>query len=358
MFFMTLSLYAFLKALEKGGFFWIAFSSFAIVLSLSAKYSTWIMLLPIPLIPLIFREGSTKATVYRSLVVCMITGVLLAMFFSLKHEVILQQLETLRTYQWAGLRRWGESFIATFLFQSHPFIGLAALYGIFRAARKGDKRFMFAAWFVLFVIILQVNRIRYLLPLFPLFTLMASYGLHVIRDRVTKRFLAYCIVFSSLALLYTAFIPFLNGISMVNLKDSGAFLNSLDIDTVEVFTVPQKKSLGNTEASIPILDLSTEKKVLHLGEPLLISDIEKGETSPLRFTWEVDFRKFYAVGERGKTSVLAVISSEEMDRVPDAIPLGGRKFTLIKRFYTTSEFFRYRTFVTLFQESGLSRKGQ
>jgi uncharacterized membrane protein (GlpM family) len=255
----------------------------------------------------------------------------------------------LGTYQWPGLGRWQEGYISTFLFQSHPFLALLALLGIYRAVRARESRFLVAGWFAVFVFLLQIKRMRYILPLFPLFVLMAAYGLNAFSDRDVRRFICLGIVASSMVIAYFAYLPFLNSTSVANLQQAGRYMDSLECDSVEVHALPQKDSSGSTFAAIPILDHHTGKRIVSRqewpGHP------ENGDTrqSSLRFTWETRKPELYSSTDAATGCVLAVISSEVIEGVPAELTGGDRgSFKELKRFDLDSGIFKYRTFVTVF----------
>jgi uncharacterized membrane protein (GlpM family) len=188
------------------------------------------------------------------------------------------------------------------------------------AAREKDTRFLVAGWFVVIVLLLQIKRIRYIIPLFPLFALMASYGLNEIRDKGMKKFVSLCIVASSLVIAYGAYLPFLNRTSFANLKQAGRYLDTLDCAYVEVHALPQKSSSGSTFTAIPILDYHTEKTLVSPQEwPTRRG--EENTRSSLRFTWEMTKPGFYSQ-PRWTIRRRRPDSGESLDRVPQGIRQG------------------------------------
>ena len=85
----------------------------------------------------------------------------------------------------------------TFFFQVHPLITLAALYSAYAAAKKKDLKYAVIAWLVLLVFLLQIKRIRYIIMVFPMLALMASYGIREIRGKDIKKFFAFSVFSSS-----------------------------------------------------------------------------------------------------------------------------------------------------------------
>lgn len=351
MFFLTLSIYAFLHAVEKGGLPWTASSSLAFCMAVFSKYSTWLMLSVIPVISVVLIRREPKKIFSRIFPVLLITGLLAGALIFARYDLIREQIMILRTYQWSGLSRWQEGFLSTFLYQTHPFVTILALCGIYRAVREKDSRFIIAGWFAVFVLLLQIRRIRYIIPLFPLFSLMASYGLQLIEDKGVKKYISLCIAASSLVIVYGAYLPFLNNTGMANLKNAGHYLNTLKCDPVEVYALPQKSSSGSTFAVIPILDYHTDRKLVSPQEWPGHPQDGTTQKSSLRFTWETKKPDLYSQPDAGKSCAVVVISSEVLDHAPEA--LTGRhqsSLKVIKRFVLSSEVFKYQTFVTVLRE--------
>ncbi|GBE02032.1 hypothetical protein BMS3Abin08_01470 [bacterium BMS3Abin08] len=143
------------------------------------------------------------------------------------------QLDLLFSFQRPGLKMWQEGYISTFLYQSHPFLLVLSFVGIYQAVRKKDFRVLIPLWFFILVVALSIKRIRYIIPLLPLFSILSAYGLSFLKRREIRRYLVLLTVTSSLVLLYIAYIPFLKDTSMVNLKRAGEFLNSTGADSCD-----------------------------------------------------------------------------------------------------------------------------
>lgn len=355
MFFLSLSVYAFLNAIEKGGIVWIGASSVALFMALFSKYSAWPMLGVIPLIALVIA-GDASTKVRRSAAVLLMTGILAGAVISLRFDFFRDQMTTLWTYQWPGLSRWHEGYVSTFLFQSHAFLALLALSGTYRAIRAKDSRFLVAGWFAVFVFVLQVKRIRYILPLFPLLALMAAYGLQAFRDRGVRLFICLCVVASSVVIACGAYLPFLNSTSMANLRDAGRYLDTLECNAVEVHALQQEESSGSTFAAIPILDYFTGKKMFSPQEWPVYPENSDMRQSSLRFTWEARKPEPYSKTSAAGDCALAIISSRVIDGVPAELGGGGRgAFEELKRFDRASGIFKYQTIVTVFRKQQIPK---
>jgi len=354
MFFLTLSIYVFIRAIRGGGVLWILLASLSMFFTIFSKFSAVLMLSVLPVAAIVCPAEDRRKAILSMCMMVFIVCILSGSLFLIKYDVFRSQIALLSSYQWPGLERWHEGFSSTFLFQSHPFIIILALIAVPIAIWKRDWRFLIAGWFAVFILALHVKRIRYILPLFPLFTLMASYGLNTIADREIKRFIAFSIVASSVAVLFFGFLPFLTRTSATNLKDAGRYLDTLGCETVEVYTLPQKTPIGNTEAAIPILDLFTTKRIIYRQEQ--ISPPPGIETSPLRFTYELKLPGFYyETGNKGG-SILAILSGERLSTLPPQT-ITGRDVKLMKEF-SASDIFLYRTSVTVAGRDCLSRDEQ
>jgi hypothetical protein len=266
-----------------------------------------------------------------------------------KGALILEQINFLRTYQLAGLKKWQEGYIAAFFFQSHPYITLAALVGLYRAATNLDRKILIMAWFGGLAFFLELKRLRYLLPLLPFFTLTAAYGLQMITHARIRRYIAYCGVLSSLVISIWVYNPFLEKTSMSNLQQAGRFLDTLDAEAVEVFCLPQVHSLGNTSVAVPILDLYTDRIIYQQQEWITEEGFRRAQNVSLRFTWELNQPAYY----RDKKYVdqklpLVIISAESIDKIPPQLVDKYPAARLVRKFSNTSSIFRYQTFVTVF----------
>ena len=169
-----------------------------------------------------YRMQDNHASWRRGFVVVLISGILIGVVFWYKSDVFLNQIKLLLNYQQPGLKRWGESFISTFFFQIHPFITAAAIYSAYAAFKKKDLKYLIIIWLIFLMAVLQIKRIRYIIMIFPLLTLMASYGLQEIKDKRIVRFIVSCTVVFSLLIAVLAYFPFLRKTSAANIKKTQA----------------------------------------------------------------------------------------------------------------------------------------
>lgn len=369
MFFLTFSIFAFMKALGKGGI-WIAIASIAIFCAILSKYSMWMMLSVLPVIFLVYLTGCrgnllwlprsgtetrtcTQSLVYRGFSVAFITVILLAIVVWFKFEVLSEQIGFLREYQAPGLRRWGESFVSTFLFQIHPLITLTAIYSVYVAIRKRDLKFIIVCWLLLLVILFQIKRSRYVMVLFPMLTLMASYGLQKIRTLNLKRFIVFSIVSSTLVVALVAYLPFLQKMNMINLKNAGEYLDSVKTESVEVFTITSTETIVNLAVSVPILDLHTKKEILYHHDTAYSLPFEEIKESPLRFTWEYKNPQYYhnenyIPSPQPEPAPIVIISNGSVRALPDHIAEKLKGYKKTRVFDTSEGIFGFSPVVTIY----------
>ncbi|MBI5410179.1 MAG: glycosyltransferase family 39 protein [Nitrospirae bacterium] len=388
MFFITLSIYTFIKALRKGGM-WVSASSIAIFCAVFSKYSAWLMLSVLPVIftvyliqkaqkcrsakvqkaPPLNKVGNTPLTplyrgefnseprtpnsklqtlFYRGISVALIAGALIAIVVLFKFDVIMHQIRFLREYQAPGLRRWGESFVSTFLFQTHPLITSAALYSVYAAFKKRDLSFIITLWLPLLTVLLQIRRSRYVMVMLPMLALMASYGLLKIRAFEIRRFIVYCIAASSIVTAGLAYLPFLQKMSLANLKYAGGFLNTIEAEAIDIYTVPSTDTVVNPAVSVPILDIYTDKDIYYHHDPGFSLPFENIKESPLRFTWEYKNPAYYEKRLPDKNSPVIVISNGSLENLPDFLRDKTRELKKIRVFDVTNEIFSFNPVVTIY----------
>lgn len=307
LFFVALAVYASVRALQEGGARRILFAAVAVFLALLSKYSAALFLSALPVAAFVLRRaGGPRPLRVLASIALLAAGLTLAVVLP-RHRVFTGQVSLLLQYQAPGLRRWGESFLSTFLFQVHPFVTAAALASAWVAVRRRDARWVIAAAPVLLLVLLGVRRIRYLLPVFPLVALLAAYGLHAIRARETRRVVLACAVLSSLAIGLGGYLPFLRSTSAMNLKLAGEYLDGLREDRVEVMTASGDEPEVNPAVSVPILDLFTSKRLEYVDERIPRPTGRRAAESPLRFTWELGVPPYYAPAAPDGGTAVAVI---------------------------------------------------
>ncbi|MGE5174544.1 MAG: ArnT family glycosyltransferase, partial [Betaproteobacteria bacterium] len=353
MFFLTLAVFMFLDAAGRGGRVRMAAAVAAIVLAALSKYSAWLMLSVLVVALAVFAVGGATLRDFRparrGIVILLAAASLACLVLLFKSDIVIGQLALLRTYQKPGLDRWTESFRSTFLFQVHPFITLSALASVVVAVRKKDMRYTVICWLVLLVLALGIRRIRYILPLFPMLTLMAGYGLQVIRQEELKRFIVFGMVAASLSVGYFAYLPLAGSMSVTNLKHAGGFLNALDVPEVEVITLAPQDPVANSAVAVPLLDLFTDKHIVYHYVPDGLPAREAVERSSLRFTWEYRNPAYYSDERRAPGNVpIVIISGASNGPLPRTVlrRIEGRR--LAGAFIVDENIFQYTVGVRIY----------
>lgn len=339
MFFFSLSLYTFIKAVKKGGL-WIPAASLAIVYALFAKYSLWFYLLPLPL--LMLRRNKKRGIISLSLAAMMFT-----LIFYIKSDVFIAQIELLKSYQLQGLQRWGESFTSIFLFQISPFLTLAAIFSLIEGYRKKDINVAIISAFILPVFLLHIDRIRYILPVFPALALLSSRGI-VNFGRRRGRFLAASAAIFSVLLALFFYLPFNLGTSASNLQQTGDYLNSVKTDSIGVLPlIPWSESYINPKITIPLLNIYTRKKISVIPYSYSKPPENKLIESPFRFTWEYKLPDYYKTDRKPKIFVL--ITQKKNQTIPEKIEKELKKYKEIKEFGKSQRLFSYNTLVSIYK---------
>lgn len=366
MFFLTLSSYTVIMAMEKGGA-WIVYSSLAIFCALFSKYSTWMMLSVIIVILLVYlmkasrvsaettelrgeNPGNRTRIFYRGAYIALITGLLAGSLLLIKYDVVYEQIQFLKEYQAPGLRRWGESFVSTFLYQVNPFITAAALCSIIIAIMKRDLKFIIVGWLILLVVAFQIKRSRYVMVTFPMLTLMASYGLQRIKCTGLKKSLVTCIVGASLVTALYAYLPFLRTMSLGNLEAAGEYVRTIDTENIRVFTIYSDETIVNQAIAVPIFDLYSDKAIYYDNEQQVSLPLEEIKTSSLRFTWTYKNPEYYTAddADTARLSAAAVISNGPIDRLPDRLREKLKGYRQDKVFKRSTGIFMYSPVVTIY----------
>ncbi len=353
MFFLTLSVFTFLNALNKGHFLWIACSIATIILAVLTKYSAWFMLSVLGVV-LIICGSKDRRALLRGVVILLTAAAVSGAILLFKFHVVSEQVRLLREYQQPGLARWGESFISTFLFQTHPFIAISALASLVVAYRKRDARYVIISWLVMLVVVFNVRRIRYILPLFPMLTLMAGYGIQVIKRDELRRFILFGIVMTSLAMGTFAYLPFAERMSAANLKHAGEYLNTLDAPEIEVITLFSKEPIANPAVAVPLLDLFTDKQIHYRYEPEGFPSREEIERSSLRFTWAYRNPAYYIAKPVAILNAPVVIISDDLHGpLPKQIAQRLEGYRSSEAYTTSDKIFRFNISVEIFQKTSL-----
>lgn len=351
MFFFTLAVFAFLEALDRGGVTRIACSVASILCTVLSKYSAWFMLSVLAVILLVYSFQKGRPAVRRGIFILGAAGALSGMLLLLKWDVVSGQITLLCDYQKPGLARWGESFYSTFLFQIHPFITVFSLLSLAVAIRKRDAKYLIISWLFLPIVFFRINRIRYILPAFPMLALMAGYGLQIVRHVGLRRFIVYGTVTTSLAIAAFAYLPFARSMSADNLKQAGAYLDTLKAREIEVITLLPQNPVANPAVSLPLLDLFTSKRIRYRYLSEAYPPPDEVEKSPLRFTWAYKNPAYYR-SEHDATCNMPVIVLSDVSpgRLPQAIARKLEGYRLLKEFTTSERVFQHSITVSLYEK--------
>ena len=354
MFFLLLAMASLHRAMTRGGAYYITLTCVAVIGVFLVKYSAWLLLsglIPIFLYSLSpdWRRATLRATAALLPAVLCVGAV-----FWGQREIMAEQITLLLEFQRPALREgWTESLVSTFFFQTHPLLTAALLYSLYRAGRLRDLRYPVVAWLVILVlVILELRRIRYSIPIFPLLALLAGYGLRDLADPALRRHLLVVIAGSSLLLAWGAFLPFTQSMGDRNLQQAGRFLNTLPQEEIGVVVLAAEDPVMDPRVTLPLLDLFTRK------EPFLISLPEPPPPppgvaqSPLRFTWEMKLPDFYQPPpEPPLPEVLVIIKGSSGALIPPEITVKLRGYRELGRFTNDSGIFQHHPLVLIYGAS-------
>lgn len=350
-FFLTLAVFAVVAAVQRGGAWRILLAALAVLLAALSKYSAWALLSGLPAVAVALRRSAPRALRTAS-TIALLSALLLAGALLLQRDVFARQLELLLGYQAPGLRRWGESFVSTFLFQVHPFLTAGAVLSAWVAIRRRDPRWVVIAWPVLVLLLLEVRRIRYWVPAFPMLALMGAVGLQALRAASARRLVVACAVASSLVVALYGHRTFLRRTSAMNLKDAGAYLDGLDERAVEVLTPGRTGEEVNPAVSVPLLDLFTAKPLAYSYEQPPPRTSREARESPLRFTWEYRNPAYYEGGGGAGEGAAVVVVSDDLEALPAGVERRLAGLHLARTFDADEGVFGYRTLVRVYREVG------
>ncbi|MFH7320803.1 ArnT family glycosyltransferase [Desulfurivibrio sp. D14AmB] len=349
MFFLLLAMVAFQRALVRGGYCYPVLCALAVAAVLLSKYSAWLLLSALLPVLLCSLERGRGLVLRRAALALLPALLLVGPLFWYHREVMATQILLLLEFQKPGLAGWSESLISTFYFQTHPLLTAAALYSLYRAGRLRDPRYLILLWPVLLLLVLlEVRRIRYSIPIFPLLALLAAYGLRDLEPPALRRHLLLLVAASSLLLAYGGFLPFLQSMSERNLQQAGRYLDTLAVEGVEVVVVPSTEPAMDPRMAVPLLDLFTGRPLAyHPSSP--VEPPPGVATSSLRFTWELPLPRFYATLSQSvrKRALVLILPGEEVELSGD-IEDKIRGLELLRRFAVDSGAFQHRTLVEVY----------
>ena len=351
MFFFMFAVVTCVYALKKGGLGRIVLACFALFLIFYVKYSSWMMLTLIPVIYVYFIFQNPVQTMRRGGVLALLSLVFIGILFVAYQDIIMDQLNFLVEYQKPGLKRWSESYVSTFLFQTHPFITAAALFSFIVAVRKMDFRFIIVSFLFLLFLFLQVKRIRYTLPIFPMIALMAAYGIGAIQNKALKKHIVFSIVGTSFVVAFIGFLPLLKSLGVQNLQLSGKYLNTISAAGVEVLSFAAEDAVVNPDLGVPGLDIYTDKNLFYEKKEISAQTMERAQTSPLRFTWEYPLPEYYSLAQEDKNiDALVIISDDPVRPLPESVENKILQYPVRKIFQQSSNIFQHQTYITVYHK--------
>jgi hypothetical protein len=345
---VALALWAALAVLERGGASRVAVAALAVGAALLTKYSTWVLLTgTLAAVCLVAAAQGRWRAAGRVAAAAVAGGGTLVALVLLKPAVVALQLRILTGYQWEGLRRWGESYASTFLFQAHPLLAVLALLGLWRAGKARDPRVLLVACVPAILLLLQVRRTRYLLPALPMIALLAARGLAALGGERARRFALLAAVGYSLVTVFALYLPFLRWTNTANLRAAGEYLDARGVAAVAVAALPTPGLPINPEAAIPILDYHTRARIVRGATGVPRPSAEEMRTSSFRFTWEGALPSWYdpVPGEAPPAAQL-LVTGDPAAPLPPALAavVGGREPDAV---FDRDAVFRYRTFVKI-----------
>jgi len=351
MFFLSLTVYLYIRGVTTGGGWRIVGAGAAGCITALCKYSAWPMLSILVVITVVYyfrsASGLRRRILERSFGMLMIIALLSGIFIVFNYDVVAGQIDLLLSFQRPSLGRQAESLLSIFLYQIHPIITIAALVSLFVALYKRDLNYVIVAWLWCLMFLFHLRRVRYALPAFPLLALMAAYGLQAVKDQAIKNMIVAGTLIMSLATGVFAYLPYTKQFSAMNIQQAGGFLSSLDVDTIEVVVQPEKEYSINPAVFVPLLDLYADKKIVYNYEAGASTPDEDYRQSALRFSWEYKNPVFYSqegTHALGRKAVVLISSSTD-PALPGSLQDKISEYHQTKTFATAFPFFSYQSIV-------------
>ncbi len=352
LFFLSLAVLTSARAIQFGGRGRIVTASLVVVLALLSKYSAWVFLTMVPLLVLAQPQANWRDGIARLTNIAIAVAGWLLILSVWYYPVFIEQLNLLISYQWAVKDGWRESHLSTFLFQIHPLITAAAVFATVLAIKKLDMKFVVISWMVIVVLMLDIQRSRYVLVVFPMLALMASYGLATLSDKRLQRFVVGGIVVCAYIVALSINNGFLQRSSAENLKAAGLYMDTLNVDVVNIVVLPQQESVVNPTVVVPALDYHSQKPLVYVEPKALTGYLQPTGVvrSPVRFSWEMPLPAYYrnthdsSLGQRA----LAIIYSDQQQLSSPGWQQLLSGYRLAKQYQSGTGAFKYTTMVNLY----------
>ena len=354
MFIFALALYSTVQAVARGGVWRLALAASIIALALLSKYSLWLTLSAFVFIPFAVPYVAWRIKLLRGAAVASLVFAAVVVVLVLYPGVIVEQFQLLSGFQWEGLKRWDEGYLSTFAYQIHPFVAIAAVYSVWCAVSQKDTRYLVIA--AAFVVMLATGtaRVRYLVIVMPMLALMAAYGLRHFASLELRKFIVACAVTVSVTTTIFANSYFLGGVSAVNIKNAGEYVNGLEENQLVVIVAPQSNTVVNPEVVAPLLDYYSQKPIAILLRDQAQADSFKAPQwdTALRFTWErlpFSYNRAINLDALPKHAVVLLIAAD-VDYTPsDYINNLLKNYVIDKVFGRNDTVFRFQTVVKVYR---------
>lgn len=359
MFFLTLAIYLYTRAITSDRQIIAVLSAAGILMAMLSKYTNWVMLSALPVISYVYWLNASASqdrtmVIKRSRNVLLIFSLMFIIPLGWGHKIFLHQADLLVNYQLAILNGWTESHLSTFFYQVHPAITIFAIISIYVAYRQRDSRLMIVSWMVLLMLLMDMERIRYVLIVFPMLALMAGYALSRVNRVDVRRYLVLSVLVTACTVSVFGHASFLKENSAANLQHAANYLDKLDYTSAEVILLGQGQSSVNPLMSLPLLDLYTHKEVKLSGlnrlENNALTNVQKRST--LRFTWEYELPGYYNLTTDNEQEVVVIVLSDKSQALPVAVKERLSGYYRDRRFEQDEGIFRYKTIVDIYLPAG------
>ncbi len=268
--FVLLAIYTFILFLEKPSLRSTLVSFLSISLAVSSKASAIIFLvLPLITIFLIYYDKSSNKKYFLKKIIPLFAILFLiavVFIFTYSNYFVAQSSLDLSQLNIVGNP---DHFVPWYslLFQINPIIMLSFLvFLVLFISYPSSKGLILISWFILPLILFKDVNTRYLFPAFPALAIAASISLSKLKKPLAL-FTVILVLLSSVALFSLVYIPAVNNTFYdSNIKLTGNYLNSLDINSVGVYTFYENLTFTyspKTEIYAYLVDFYSKKRVYY-----------------------------------------------------------------------------------------------
>ncbi len=346
MFFFVLSVYMLLMSAYRGGIFRAIIAGLSITFALLSKFSIWAISFIYPIILFVVYLKRGKSFRSSSLNALFLGTLIISIFVFLKWDILIKQFNLLLGFQKTGLQTWSEGYISIFFFHMYPLMIPFCLLGLYMAIKEKEASIFIPLCFFLFLILFSAKRMRYLIPFFPLFVLMAGYGLSKIHNEHKQRYLVFAAIFWSFIVLSFIYSPFLNRTNMKNIQLAAIEINREPLSKVNVIALPQTYSLANSSIAMALLDYYSDKDLIFIGNWKNTKNDKLPEYHPLRFSWEINLPDYYKGYIEPDNPLVVIHDKTGGPATVDCAPY--------KEFVSNTGLFRYKIHLSLYKKTCLN----